>query len=56
MIRMRVTNVNNFMRGQLCKVPLPVSLMVHNVLRSVGEYCESVPLNRTGSYILSASI
>ena len=41
---------------QLCKVLLPVSLVVHVVLCSIGEYCESVPLNRTGSYILSASI
>ena len=41
---------------QLCKVLLPVSQVVHNVLHGVGEYCESVPLNRTGSYVLSASI
>ena len=41
---------------QLCKVLLPVSLVVHIVLRGFGEYCESVPLNCTGSYILSASI
>ena len=40
---------------QLCKVPLAISL-VHNVLCGVGEYCESVPLNCTGSYVLSASI
>ena len=39
-----------------CKVLLPVSLVVHIVLCGVGEYCESVPLNRTGSYVLSASI
>ena len=39
---------------QLCKVLLSVSLVVHIVLRGVGEYCESVPLNRTGSYVLSA--
>ena len=41
---------------QLCKVPLSISLVVHIVLRSIGEYCESVPLNHTGSYVLSASI
>ena len=41
---------------QLCKVLLPISLVVHNVLCGVGEYCESVPLNCTGSYVLSASI
>ena len=41
---------------QLCKVLLPVSLVVHIVLHGVGEYCESVPLNHTGSYVLSASI
>ena len=41
---------------QLYKVLLPVSLVVHIVLHSVREYCESVPLNRTGSYVLSASI
>ena len=28
---------------QLCKVLLPVSLVVHIVLHSIGEYCESVP-------------
>ena len=38
-----------------CKVLLPVSL-VHNILHGIGEYCESVPLARTGSYVLSASI
>ena len=41
---------------QLCKVLLPISLVVHIVLHSIGEYCESVPLDHTGSYILSASI
>ena len=41
---------------QLCKVLLPVSPVVHIVLRGVGEYCESVPFNCTGSYVLSASI
>ena len=41
---------------QLCEVLLPFSLVVHIVLHGVGEYCESVPLNRTGSYVLSASI
>ena len=39
---------------QLCKVLLSVSLVVHNVLRGIGEYCESVPLDCTGSYVLSA--
>ena len=39
---------------QLCKVLLPVSLVVHIVLCGIGEYCESVPLDRTGSYVLSA--
>ena len=41
---------------QLCKVLLPVSLIVHIVLCGIGEYCESVPFNHTGSYVLSASI
>ena len=41
---------------QLHKVPLPVSLVVHNILHGIGEYCKSVPLDHTGSYILSASI
>ena len=27
---------------KLCKVVLPVSLVVHNALRSVGEHCEMV--------------
>ena len=40
----------------MCKVLLPVSLVVHNILRGVGEYCKSVPLDHTGSYVLSASI
>ena len=37
-----------------CKALLPVSLVVHIVLHSVGEYYESVPLDHTGSYVLSA--
>ena len=40
----------------VCKILLPVSLVVHNILHGVGEYCESVPLDHTGSYILSASM
>ena len=37
-----------------CKVLLSVSLVVHIVSHGVGEYCESVPLDHTGSYVLSA--
>ena len=30
------------LQGPLCKVLLPVSPVVHNALRGVGEHCETV--------------
>ena len=47
---------------ECCTVLVPVSLVVHMigflgcviVFNCIGEYCESIPLNRTGSYVLSA--
>ena len=48
---------------QLCTVLVPLALYVVHIVGSlgcvtlfnfIGEYCESIPLNCTGSYVLSA--